>query len=431
MPPATPRAAYVHLPFCRRRCFYCDFPISVVGSKPGAADAAAERYCALLHREIAASPSRQPGAPPLASLYFGGGTPSLTPPPLLAGLVDGLRDAYGLADGCEVTLEMDPGTFDVARLRAFLEAGVTRVSLGVQSFDDKLLTSAGRSHDAAEARAAVEILMQAQSSAGGLPGEDLASWRRSLNAAATTGAQHISVYDLQVEPRTAYGRWAEAGTLKALPDEALAAEMYREASAVLRARAAAAGRGQRAHGLQRYEVSSFGREGHRSQHNSAYWRNEPFFAFGLGATSHLDGVRLARPRRMDAYEAFAELGVREEGVEAMTTLIMLQLRTTRGLLPAELTPRFGETLAAAAEGACRDAAAELPAEWWVMEAEEASGGGDSGAEAAPRCRRFALRDPEGLLFSNDAISTVFARLDERLERDDVGGGGLGGCEAGS
>jgi len=267
-----------------------------------------------------------------------------------------------------------------------------------------------------------------------------------------------------VEPRTAYGRWAEAGTLKALPDEALAAEMYREASAVLRA-----------HGLQRYEVSSFGREGHRSQHNSAYWRNEPFFAFGLGATSHLDGVRLARPRRMDAYEAFvrrlegaegagrqhraaggqrlttrgsggaaasaagdrgfaaaqAELGVREEGVEAMTTLIMLQLRTTRGLLPAELTPRFGETLAAAAEGACRDAAAELPAEWWVMEAEEASGGGDSGAEAAPRCRRFALRDPEGLLFSNDAISTVFARLDERLERDDVGGGGLGGCEAGS
>ena len=149
----------------------------------------------------------------------------------------------------------------------------------------------------------------------------------------------------------------------------------------------------------------------------------------MGATSHLDGVRLARPRRMDAYEAFvrrlegaegagrqhraaggqglttrgsggaaasaagdrgfaaaqAELGVREEGVEAMTTLIMLQLRTTRGLLPAELTPRFGETLAAAAEGACRDAAAELPAEWWVMEAEEASGGGDSGAEAAPRC----------------------------------------------
>mmetsp|Transcript_45647 Transcript_45647/g.142823 ORF Transcript_45647/g.142823 Transcript_45647/m.142823 type:complete len:177 (-) Transcript_45647:78-608(-) len=125
--------------------------------------------------------------------------------------------------------------------------------------------------------------------------------------------------------------------------------------------------------------------------------------------------------------AQAELGVREEGVEAMTTLIMLQLRTTRGLLPAELTPRFGATLAAAAEGACRDAAAELPAEWWVMEAEEeASSGGDSGVEAALRCRRFALRDPEGLLFSNDAISTVFARLDERLERDDVGGGGLGG-----
>ena len=144
-------AAYVHLPFCRRRCFYCDFPVQVVGAKPGAADGPAKAYCALLQREIASTPPGDPASAPLRSLYFGGGTPSLTPPVLLAGLVETMRQRYGLAKGCEVTLEMDPGTFDAARLEAFLEAGVTRVSLGVQSFDAAMLERAGRSHDAADA----------------------------------------------------------------------------------------------------------------------------------------------------------------------------------------------------------------------------------------------------------------------------------------
>ena len=114
-----PTAAYVHIPFCRKRCFYCDFPIQVVGAKPNAADAAAEAYCELLHREMAATPSGASDAMPLRSLYFGGGTPSLTPPAQLSKVIEGMRSRYGFAADCEITLEMDPGTFDASRLAAF------------------------------------------------------------------------------------------------------------------------------------------------------------------------------------------------------------------------------------------------------------------------------------------------------------------------
>ena len=404
--------------FCRRRCFYCDFPIQVVGAKPGAADKTAERYVALLRREMEATLQEAEGSRPLSSLYFGGGTPSLTPPHLLSEVVELLRARCGLDDSCEVTLEMDPGTFDESRLDAFLEAGVTRVSLGVQSFDDELLKGAGRSHGVADAEHAIRLLLDACESPsnglrsmsldliGGLPSQTRDSWRHSLETAASCGAHHVSVYDLQVEPRTAFGKWFESGKLTTLPDEDEAAQYFRDASAVLGSS-----------GFERYEVSSFARPGHRSQHNAAYWRNEPFYGFGLGATSHLRGRRLARPRAMGEYEQFvADLetsgleameethdAVHEEGKEAMTTRLMLALRTREGIPFAELTERYGDALGVAARQACRDAAAELPAEWIATGLAEAE---------APR---LALADPEGLLFSNDAISTVFARLDERLE----------------
>ena len=134
-----PQAAYLHIPFCRRRCFYCDFPIVTVGDRERTADAASEAYAELLVREIMASPAGDAAGRPLASVYFGGGTPSLMPPRLLARIMRTLRERYGLARELECTLEMDPGTFDAQKLAAFLEAGVTRVSLGVQSFDQALL----------------------------------------------------------------------------------------------------------------------------------------------------------------------------------------------------------------------------------------------------------------------------------------------------
>ena len=442
-----PRAAYVHMPFCRRRCFYCDFPIQVVGSKPGAADAAAQAYCDLLHREVAATPANEARDAPLRSLYFGGGTPSLTPPNLLADVISTIRERYGLASGCEVTLEMDPGTFDEDRLAAFLDAGVTRVSLGVQSFDSTVLERAGRSHSLRDVDESIAMLLNAHALhgsplnsvsidlIGGLPEQTMDTWQASLAAAAASGAHHVSVYDLQVEARTAFGRWFSPG-VHPLPPEEVAAEMYREGSRSLRHA-----------GFEHYEVSNYARPGHRSAHNQAYWRNEAFLGIGLGATSHLSNVRLGRPRTMREYEGFVDqleksgfddaqlrLGELEEGHDAMTTRMMLALRTTDGLTTAELSETYGERLATAAAAACADAAAELPAEWIRSTSHVDALRGAAGelklstvdrgsaetvatgeATGTATLGHLALSDPDGLLFSNEAIATVFARLDERLE----------------
>ena len=264
----TAQSAYVHFPFCRRRCHYCDFPIIPVGDKPHAADGPASSYTSLLLRELACLPEPSQSSPPLRSLYFGGGTPSLTPPPLLAQTIESIRAKFGLADDAETTLEMDPGTFDAARLREFVDAGVTRVSVGVQSFDDALPRASGRAHGVAEVEEALGLLLDEAASPasplrsvsldliGGLPQQTMASWRASLRRAAASGAHHVSVYDLQIEPRTAFGRWFDAGTLTALPSEEDAADMFREAAATLGAA-----------GFEHYEVSSYGRPGHRSRHN--------------------------------------------------------------------------------------------------------------------------------------------------------------------
>eukprot|EP00908_Phaeocystis_cordata_P015698 Transcript_26879.p1 GENE.Transcript_26879~~Transcript_26879.p1 ORF type:complete len:488 (-),score=161.47 Transcript_26879:61-1440(-) len=405
----APQAAYLHIPFCRRRCFYCDFPIQVVGDRQRTADTASEAYVELLLREILASPEGHAGRP-LRSVYFGGGTPSLLPPHLLAKVMRTLRERYGFAGELECTLEMDPGTFDEARLGAFLEAGVTRVSLGTQSFDDALLKACGRAHGLADTERALSLLGAARERGalrelsvdliGGLPEQTLEQWRHSLAAAAASPATHVSVYDLQVEDGTAFGRWEAAGALP-LPEDEVAAQMFRDASAVLGAA-----------GFERYEVSSFARPGHRCKHNRAYWRNEPFWGFGLGATSHVRGRRLARPRRMEGYRDFvgaleaegweaqqASMGEAEEELDELQTALMLALRTDAGVDGAQLAARYPRNqLGATAAAACADAAAELPAEWVSYEAQT-----------------LRLKNPEGLLFSNDAISTVFARLEERLE----------------
>ena len=159
--------------------------------------------------------------------------------------MDLLRQRFGLAESCEVTFEMDPGTFDQARLDAFLDAGITRVSVGVQSFDDALLEQAGRTHDASEARAAIDMLLEAAAQPsnqlacvsvdliGGLPHQTRESWRQSLEYAGSCGAHHVSVYDLQLEPGTAFGARYRPG-VSPMPSEEAAADFFRDASEVLR-----------------------------------------------------------------------------------------------------------------------------------------------------------------------------------------------------
>ena len=318
-------SAYVHLPFCRRRCYYCDFAISVVGDgvESDAVRRGMEAYVDRVCREIRDTPLAPSTAAaagndwPLRTVFFGGGTPSLVPPDLLRRIVDALRARFGLAPDAEVSMEMDPGTFDRAKLDGYLRSGVTRVSLGAQSFDADVLKLAGRAHTVQDSRAAcaavAEALRDAQAREdervdaaskpkdsrklfswsldliSGLPGLTRDAWRASLAEAVAFSPDHVSVYDLQIEEGTPFGKWYEPG-VGPMPREEDSAAMFRDASRALNAA-----------GFEHYEVSSYARAGARCRHNQVYWNSgrRGWYAFGMAATSHVDAAaeRVARPRK--------------------------------------------------------------------------------------------------------------------------------------
>ena len=206
-----PRSAYVHIPFCHRRCFYCDFPVVPLGDRAdGATSASVAAYLELLHREIATAP----GGPPLATVYLGGGTPSMLSSAQVAGILQALEGRFGLAPGAELSLELDPASFDEARLAGYLAAGINRVSLGGQSFDDGVLADLGRRHRGADLREAAGWLGLARRRGDlaswsldliqGLPRQDTAHWEDQLRAAIALEPPHLSVYDLSIEPGTVF-----------------------------------------------------------------------------------------------------------------------------------------------------------------------------------------------------------------------------------
>jgi oxygen-independent coproporphyrinogen-3 oxidase len=300
-----PRSAYLHIPFCHRRCFYCDFPVVPLGDRaaadpgaPGSASIAA--YLQLLHREIANAPA----GPPLSTVYVGGGTPSLLSVEQLRALLEALRRRYGLAAGAELTLELDPASFDQQRLAGYLAAGVTRVSLGGQSFSDAVLDSLGRRHRCADLLEAAAWLQQAQRSGRlqswsldliqGLPGQSLSDWREQLEQAINLRPPHLSVYDLIVEPGTVFERLEQRGVLN-LPESDLAADLME----LTARRLAAAGYGH-------YEISNYALPGHASRHNRVYWSGAGWWGFGMGATAAPWGLREARPRTREGYATWLE-----------------------------------------------------------------------------------------------------------------------------
>ena len=315
---APPRSAYLHIPFCHRRCFYCDFAVVPLGDRadgasgPGAASIAA--YLELLHREIA----RSPAGPPLATIYLGGGTPSMLTPAQVGGLLEALARRFGLAPAAEISLEMDPASFDRPRLAGYLAAGINRVSLGGQSFDDAVLASLGRRHRRADLLEAAGWLERAHRAgelrswsldliqgvplpAGAAHGGAakaapspprpavLRQWLSDLEQAIALGPPHLSLYDLIVEPGTVFERLQRRGALP-LPDEDTAADLME----LSQHRLTAAGYGH-------YEVSNYALPGHASRHNRVYWSGAGWWGFGLGATAAPWGERQARPRTRQAY----------------------------------------------------------------------------------------------------------------------------------
>ena len=265
------------------------------GEAPAPGSASIAAYLSLLLQEIAASP---PG-PPLSTVYFGGGTPSLLTPSQLEALLAALRCRFGLAPGAEISLELDPASFDQDRLAGYLQAGVNRVSLGGQSFDDAVLAGLGRRHRGADLLEAAGWLAQALAGGAlsswsldliqGLPGQDLGHWRHQLHQAIALAPPHLSVYDLTLEPGTVFAQRHDRGQLQ-LPDADLGADLMELTWAEL----SAAGYGH-------YEISNYALPGHASRHNRVYWSGAGWWGFGMGATAAPWGERLARPRTREAY----------------------------------------------------------------------------------------------------------------------------------
>ncbi|ODU99623.1 MAG: YggW family oxidoreductase [Rubrivivax sp. SCN 70-15] len=366
-----PLALYVHLPWCLKKCPYCDFnsheaprlppvatPRGGSGSGPaepdprlalvttprGLAPEAETRYVDALIADLEASLPQVWGRR-IASVFIGGGTPSLFSPEAIDRLLAAVRARLALEPGCEVTLEANPGTFERERFRAYRGAGVTRLSIGVQSFDDAALQAIGRVHDAAQARAAVEEAAAAFDTFNidlmyALPGQTLAALDADLAAALACRPPHLSVYHLTLEPNTWF-----ASHPPALPDDDLASEML---DRIVERTGAA--------GLQRYEVSAFARAGHRCAHNLNYWHFGDYLGLGAGAHGKLSFpdriVRQVRWRDPATYIARALEGraVSNENEVAASELpfefMLNALRLKDGFESALFVERSGQSIAA-------------------------------------------------------------------------------------
>ncbi len=267
------RSLYVHVPFCERRCEYCDFA-SVAGL------AGHQEYVTALRAEIGAVAERLVGLE-LDTVFIGGGTPSLLPPELLASILDAVRAGFRLAPGCEVTMEANPSSTDASRAAVWRAAGVNRVSLGVQSLHQPALRFLGRVHDARRALEAVAevraagIARLSTDLIHAVPGLGDAAWAATLDEVLALDCEHLSAYELTVEPGTPLHRSVARGAVT--PVEAGPA-LRQQRMAVERCAAA---------GLARYEVSNFARPGAECRHNLAYWSNAWYLACGVGAHGHL------------------------------------------------------------------------------------------------------------------------------------------------
>ena len=363
-----PLSLYVHLPWCLKKCPYCDFnshemtaPRPVRGRPPGGTEPAwggpglAEprelpqaRYLDALCADLEAALPFIWGRR-VHTVFIGGGTPSLFTPASIERLIGDIRARLPLEPMCEITLEANPGTFERDRFRGYRAAGVTRLSVGVQSFDDAKLAALGRVHDAAQARAAASEARDAFDTFNldlmyALPGQSIPEFEADLAQALAFEPKHLSVYHLTLEPNTVFAKFPPA-----LPDDDTAFEMLD----IIAARTAAAG-------MERYEVSAFARSGHRCEHNWNYWQFGDYLGIGAGAHSKLSFphrvVRQTRFREPLQYMSRALAGhaiSQDEEVPRNQLPFEFMLNATRlkqGFEFARFTERTGLSLAALAPG---------------------------------------------------------------------------------
>jgi putative oxygen-independent coproporphyrinogen III oxidase len=328
------RALYIHWPFCARKCPYCDFNSHVRASVDHQAWQAA--LLADLAHEARVSDGGE-----LDSIFFGGGTPSLMPPATVAALLDAAARRWRFAPDIEITLEANPSSVEAARFADLAQAGVNRVSLGLQALDDEALRFLGRLHDAAEGLAALEVAQAAFARVSfdliyARPGQTAAAWERELARALGLGTEHLSLYQLTIEPGTRFATLAREGRLEPLGNDP-AADLF----ALTRAIATAARRPP-------YEVSNHAAPGAESRHNLAYWRYRGYCGIGPGAHGRRNGSATVRHKKPETYLAavvhhgngIAEetpLSRADQAIEAL----MMGLRLNAGIDLAALGERFG------------------------------------------------------------------------------------------
>ena len=325
---------YFHVPFCVRRCSYCDFAIAVRREVPS------DAYVAALLREWSAWLAHPVWAEAsgVRTIYFGGGTPSLLAPSGIAALLERIRADRQIEPDAEITLEANPDDVTAATARAWRSAGVTRLSVGAQSFSDDALRWMHRTHDPAAIPRAVNVARAAGIAdlsldlIFALPADVPRSWEDDLEQALALGPDHVSLYGLTTELRTPLGRWTAAGRVRPADDARYASEYL-----IAHERLEAAG-------LEHYEVSNAGRPGHRARHNSAYWRRAPYIGLGPSAHSGFGHSRRWNLREWAEYERAVTRGdgwvAGEETLDPEAVRleqVYLGLRTVEGV-PREWVP---------------------------------------------------------------------------------------------
>ena len=336
---SVPFSAYLHIPFCTVRCGYCDFNTYTSTELRGAKQ---EDYASTLIAEIALARRVLDDAGalrPMDTVFFGGGTPTLLPAGDLARMLDAATSAFGLADGAEVTVEANPDTVTPEVARTLASAGVTRMSVGMQSAVPHVLAALDRTHRPENVRMAVTAAKDAGLAVSvdliyGAPGESLEDWQTSLDAALSLEPDHISAYALIIEDGTKLARQIRRGEVPT-PDDDLQADMYEVADARL-----AAG------GFEWYEVSNWARvPAQRSRHNLAYWRGSDWWGFGPGAHSHVAGMRwwnvkhpAAYAQRLAASESPAAATERPDAESQTLERILLLSRIREGIAVNEVPP---------------------------------------------------------------------------------------------
>ena len=344
-----PRSAYIHIPFCHRRCFYCDFAVVPIGdnidSLNGNKSDTVKDYLNYLKKEILSIKHKAS----LSTIYIGGGTPSILDPIQIKDLINIFRKYYGIDRGAEITMEVDPASFDEYCLNGFINAGVNRFSLGAQSFNNEILKKAGRRHTKEDvlhscswlSKAKKENLIKSWSLdlIQNLPESGIKKWEIDLIEAIKFLPPHISIYDLTIEDGTVFKKLYDLGKLS-LPNNDESYENSALTSSFLKQS-----------GYVRYEISNYSIPGHQSRHNRVYWKGLGWWSFGQGSTSSPWGRRFTRPKTIELYKAWVTnqcslaldkslLRTSYEKID-LDEKIMLNLRTSEGVNVINLMKDYG------------------------------------------------------------------------------------------